>query len=88
MVPVLAQRFPHIVTRLTEVWLDGQQAIGYLDALLFKESVRVERHGFTEDTWMELTFLKGLLLEEYPPQASMLGTDVWATAADAAPTTS
>ncbi len=85
MLSVLEQRFPHIISRLTEVWLDGQQASAYLDALLFKESARAERHGFNDDTWMELTFLNDLLLAEYPPQASPLAIDIWAFAADAAP---
>lgn len=80
MQSVLEQRFPHIATRLTEVWLDGRQASTYLDALLFKEGARTERHGFTDDTWLELTFLNDLLLEEYPPQTSSLAIDVWANA--------
>lgn len=86
MQTTLEQRFPHIVSRLTEVWLDGKQACDYLDALLFKESARAERHGFTDDTWLELTFLNDLLLEEYPPQRSTTAIDVWAYAADAGPT--
>lgn len=88
MQSVLEQRFPHIVSRLTEVWLDGREACTYLDALLFKESSRAERHGFTNETWMELTFLNDLLLAEYPSQISPLAIDVWAFAADAAPATS
>jgi hypothetical protein len=85
MQSVLEQRFPHIVSRLTEVWLDGRQASASLDALLFKDSARAERHGFNDDTWMELTFLNDLLLQEYPPQTSPLAIDIWSFAADAAP---
>ena len=87
MQSVLEQRFPHIVSRLTEVWLDGPQACAYLDALLFRESTRAERHGFTDDTWMELIFLNDLLLAENPPQTSSQAIDVWAFAADTAPAT-
>lgn len=82
MQTVLEQRFPHIATRLTEVWRDGRQASAYLDDLLFKESTRAERHGFTDDTWLELRFLHELLLVEYPSQASALATDIWAYASD------
>jgi hypothetical protein len=39
MQSVLEQRFPHIVTRLTEVWLDGRQASNYLDALLIEDRI-------------------------------------------------
>jgi len=85
MQSVLEQRFPHITRRLTEVWLDNPQAFAYLDALLFKESARVERRGFTDDTWEELTFLHDLLIAEFPPQTSAHATDVWAYAADTAP---
>ena len=85
MQSVLEQRFPHITTRLTEIWRDGPSACDYLDALLFKESARAERQGFTDDTWMELTFLNELLLVEYPPRPSTLATDVWAFVADASP---
>jgi len=88
MQSVLEQRFPHIAARLIEVWQDGRQAHDYLDALLFKESTRAERHGFTDDTWLELMFLNDLLHLEYPPQSSPLATDVWAEAADVAPATS
>lgn len=85
MQSVLEQRFPRIAQRLTEVWLDSPQAFAYLDALLFKESARVERQGFTDDTWQELTFLHDLLSAEFPQQASAHATDVWAYAADTAP---
>ncbi len=85
MQSVLEQRFPHIVTRLTEVWLDGHQASHYLDALLFKESVRADRQGFPNDMWLELIFLNELLKIEYPPQVSPHAVDVWAQAADVAP---
>lgn len=88
MQSVLEQRFPRIAQRLTEVWLDSQQAYAYLDALLFKESARIERHGFTDETWKELTFLNDLLIAEFPPQAPSHATDVWAYAADTAPVTS
>jgi len=88
MQSVLEQRFPHIASRLTEVWLDGAKACDYLDALLFKESARAERHGFTNDTWLELTFLNDLLLEAYPPRRSSLAVDVWAYAAEAGPAVS
>ena len=85
MQSLLEQRFPHIASRLTEIWLDGKKACDYLDALLFKESSRAERHGFTNDTWQELTFLNDLLLEEYPPRRSTLAVDVWAYAVEAGP---
>lgn len=85
MQSVLEQRFPHIIARLTEVWGDGRQARDYLDALLFKESSRAERQGFTNDTWLELMFLNDLLHLEYPPRPSSLATDVWAEAADVTP---
>ena len=88
MQSVLEQRFPRIVQRLTEVWIDSRQAYAYLDALLFKESTRVERHGFTDDTWKELTFLNDLLITEFPPQTPSHATDIWAYAADSAPVTS
>jgi len=88
MLTTLEQRFPHIVSHLTEVWLDGRKASDYLDTLLFKEGARIERHGFTDDTWLELTFLNDLLLEEYPPQISGLAIDVWANAADVNPAAS
>lgn len=88
MQSILEQRFPHIISRLTEVWLDGAKAQAYLDALLFKESARAERHGFNDDTWMELTFLNDLLLEEYPSPHSGLATDIWSFAADTSPLTS
>ena len=78
MQSVLEQRFPHIVTRLTEVWLDGRQASNYLDALLFKESMRANRQGFPNDLWLELIFLNDLLQIEYPPQTSPHAVDVWA----------
>ena len=78
MQSVLEQRFPRIAQRLTEVWIDSQQAYDYLDALLFKESARIERQGFSDDTWKELTFLNELLKAEMPPQSSALATDVWA----------
>lgn len=82
MQSILEQRFPHIARRLTEVWLDSQQAYAYLDALLFKESARAERQGFTDDAWKELTFLNDLLLAEFPAPASADATDIWAYAAD------
>lgn len=88
MQSILEQHFPHIATRLTEVWCDGSQATEYLDALLFKESARAERHGFTDDTWLELTFLNDVLRLEYPPHISSTATDIWAQAADAAQATS
>jgi hypothetical protein len=88
MQSVLEQRFPHIAARLTEVWLDGCQASNYLDALLFKESARAERHGFTNDLWLELTFLNDLLRLEYPPQSSPHAIDIWAEAADVPAATS
>ncbi len=84
----LEQRFPHIAARLIQVWHDGRQARDYLDALLFKESTRAERHGFTGDTWLELMFLNDLLRLEYPPPSSPLATDVWAEAPGVAPATS
>lgn len=88
MQSVLEQRFPHIARRLTEVWHDSQKAYPYLDALLFKESARIERQGFTDDTWKELTFLNELLLTEFPPQTPSQAIDVWSYAADTAPVTS
>jgi hypothetical protein len=88
MQSVLEQRFPHIVARLTEVWLDGRQAREYLDALLFKESARAERQGFTNDLWLELIFLNDLLRIEYPPQTSPHAIDIWAEAADVPSATS
>ncbi len=88
MQSTLEQRFPHIAVRLTEVWRDGSQASEYLDALLFKESARAERQGFTDDTWLELTLLNDVLRLEYPPLISSTATDVWAQAADAAQLTS
>ena len=88
MQSVLEQRYPHIVARLTTVWLDGRQASDYLDALLFKESARAERHGFTNDLWLELIFLNDLLRIEYPPQTSPHAIDIWAEAADVPSATS
>ena len=88
MQSVLEQRYPHIVARLTEIWLDGRQAKEYLDALLFKESARAERQGFTNDLWLELIFLNDLLRIEYPPQTSPHAIDIWAEAADVPPATS
>ncbi|MBT9612086.1 MAG: hypothetical protein IV108_02340 [Burkholderiales bacterium] len=88
MQSTLEQRFPHIATKLTEVWRDGSQAREYLDALLFKESTRAERHGFTDDTWLELTLLNEVLRLEYPLRVSSTATDIWAQAADAAQLTS
>ena len=85
MQSLLEQRFPHIISRLMEVWLDGPRAQSYLDALLFKESARAERHGFTDDTWMELTFLNDLLLEEHPQHHAGMAIDVWSHAADTGP---
>lgn len=85
MQSTLEQRFPHIVSKLTEVWRDGSQATEYLDTLLFKESARAERQGFTDDTWQELTLLNDVLRLEYPPLVSSTATDVWAQAADASP---
>jgi len=84
MQSTLEQRFPHIAAKLTEVWPDGHQATEYLDALLFKESTRAERHGFTDDTWLELTLLNDILRLQYPSHASSTATDIWAYAADAA----
>ena len=84
MQSTLEQQFPHIAAKLTEVWPDGNQATEYLDALLFKESTRAERHGFTDDTWLELTLLNDVLRLEYPSRASSTATDIWAYAADAA----
>ncbi len=83
MQSTLEQHFPHIVNKLTEIWRDGDQATEYLDMLLFKESARVERQGFTDDTWLELTLLNDVLRLEYPPQPSTTATDIWAQAADA-----
>lgn len=88
MQSVLEQRYPHIVARLTDIWLDGRQAREYLDALLFKESARAERQGFTNDLWLELIFLNDLLRIEYPPQTSPHAIDIWAEAADVPPATS
>lgn len=88
MQTLLEQRFPHIVTRLIQLWGNGREAANYLDVLLFKESARAERQGFNNEVWLELTFLNDLLRIEYPPQASSLATDVWAEASDASPTTS
>ncbi len=88
MQSTLEQRFPHIAAKLTEVWRDGDQATEYLNTLLFKESARVERQGFTDDTWLELTLLNEVLRLEYPPRISSTATDVWAQAADASPLTS
>ena len=88
MQSTLEQRFPHIAAKLTEVWRDGSQATEYLDALLFKESARAERHGFTDDTWLELTLLNDVIRLEYPPLISSTATDVWAQAADAEQLTS
>jgi len=83
MQSTLEQHFPHIVTKLTVVWPNGDQATEYLDALLFKESGRAERQGFTDETWLELTLLNDVLRLEYPPQPSTTATDIWAQAADA-----
>ena len=88
MQSTLEQRFPHIAAKLTEVWRDGVQATEYLNTLLFKESARAERQGFTDDTWLELTLLNEVLRLEYPPLISSTATDVWAQAADASPLTS
>lgn len=88
MQSTLEQRFPHIAVKLTEVWRNGNQATEYLDALLFKESTRAERHGFTDDTWLELTLLNDVIRLEYPPLMSSTATDVWAQASDAPPLTS
>lgn len=88
MQSTLEQQFPHIATKLTEVWCNGDQATEYLDALLFKESARAERRGFTDDTWLELTLLNEVLRLEYPPLKSSIATDIWAQAADAAQATS
>ncbi|MBI5751660.1 MAG: hypothetical protein HZA59_05885 [Hydrogenophilales bacterium] len=85
MQSTLEQRFPHIAIKLTEVWRDGNQATEYLNALLFKESTRAERQGFTNDTWLELTLLHDILRLEYPPLISSTATDVWAQAVDASP---
>jgi hypothetical protein len=85
MQSTLEQRFPHIAAKLTEVWRDGGQATEYLDTLLFKESARAERQGFTDDTWLELTLLHDVLRLEYPPLISSTATDVWAQAADVSP---
>lgn len=85
MQSTLEQRFPHIVNKLTEIWRDGSQAQNYLDVLLFKESARAERQGFTDDTWLELTLLNDVLRLEYPPLLSSTATDVWALVADASP---
>ena len=84
MQSTLEQRFPHIAAKLMQVWHDGDQATEYLDALLFKESTRAERHGFTDDTWLELTLLHDVLRLEYPSRASTTATDVWAYAGNAA----
>jgi len=84
MQSTIEQRFPHIATKLTEVWQNAGQARDYLDALLFKESTRVERHGFTDDSWQEITLLSEVLRLEYPPLPSSTATDVWAQVADAA----
>ena len=84
MQSTLEQRFPHIAAKLTEVWPNGNQATEYLDALLFKESTRAGRQGFTDDTWQELTLLNDVLRLEYPPRISSTATDIWAYAADAA----
>lgn len=85
MQSTLEQRFPHIAAKLTEVWRDGSQATEYLDTLLFKESARVERQGFTDDTWLELTLLNEILRLKYPSLASSTATDIWAEAADVSP---
>ena len=84
MQSTLEQRFPHIAAKLTEVWPDGNQAMEYLDGLLFKESTRAARQGFTDDTWIELTLLSDVLRLEYPQRISSTATDIWAYAADAA----
>ena len=84
MQSALEQRFPHIAAKLTEVWPDGNQAMEYLDGLLFKESTRAARQGFTDDTWIELTLLSDVLRLEYPQRISSTATDIWAYAADAA----
>lgn len=84
MQSTLEQQFPHIVAKLTEVWRNGGQATEYLDALLFKESTRAERQGFTDDTWLELTLLNDILRIEYPALISSTATDVWVQVADTA----
>lgn len=80
MQSTLEQQFPHIAVKLTQVWRNGYEATEYLDALLFKEASRSERHGFTDDTWHELTLLKDVLRVEYPPLPSPDAIDVWANA--------
>lgn len=81
MQSTLEQRFPHIASKLTEVWQNGGQAREYLDALLFKETSRTERHGFTDDSWQEIILLNEVLRLEYPPLPSTTATDIWAQAA-------
>ena len=61
-----------------EAWPKAGESLHYLDELLF--SGRPERHGFTEEIWMELTFLNELLQLEYPSLPSDQATDIWAMA--------
>lgn len=77
MQSALEQRFPHIVSRLTEAWPQGRSAASYLDELLFTGRTRPDRHGFDENVWAELTFLNDLLRIEYPSAPSDTATDIW-----------
>ena len=78
MQSALEQTFPRIVDHLLETWPKATEAQHYLDDLLF--TGRPERHGFTEEVWMELTFLNDLLRLESPTLPSDLATDIWAIA--------
>lgn len=80
MQTALEQHFPHIVNHLVDVWSQGDEALRYLDNLLFTERQRTDRHGFQENAWIELTFLNELLRLECPPAPSDLATDIWAIA--------
>jgi len=80
MQSTLEQRFPHIVSRLMEVWPKADHAARYLDELLFTGRLRADRHGFDESVWMDLTFLSDLLRAEHPAAPSDTATDIWAIA--------
>lgn len=80
MQSALEQTYPHIVARLLEAWPKGDEAMRYLDDLLFNGRQRPDRHGFNADVWMELTFLNDLLHAEFPAAPSELATDIWAIA--------
>jgi hypothetical protein len=69
----LAQRFPHIVTRLVELWETPDEARSYFKALLLTD--RPNRQGFPPEVYFELFALSNLYDDLRPMEET--NEEIW-----------